>query len=727
MKRSRSRILFVIVALCFTAVVVSAQTQPIAPVRNAIDKYYGTRVTDPYRYMENLKDPMVRQWMEAQDEYTRSILKKIPGRDELYKRMVELQASVVADVSFVYRLENGRIFYLKKLGNEELFKLCMRDGLHGQENVLVDPEVITEQTRNIHALSYFMPSGDGKYVAYGISQSGTEKAVLHVMDTETKEDIEKPIDRSDFGITSWLPDDKGFLYNRLQEITPDMPVSAYYLKNRVYWHRLGADPDNDIAVFGYGAAPELNIDEVAESYVYVWPGSSYLYGVIFNGDQNEIRIYAAPLDSLGASSIHWKSICEMVDEVTDFTVHGDDIYLLTHKNAPRFKLIRTSVINPALEKAVTIVPEGEAVLEDIKAARDGLYVRVLADGVDRYLRFPYDGTSKPEYIPLPYAGTIYPGRTDPRIDGIIFGTASWTDYGGIYMYDPRENKTVDTGLQPRGPYDAPEDLVAEEVKVRSHDGVLVPLSIVHKKNLVLNGSNPTILEGYGAYGISSKPFYDQEMYAWYELGGIYAVAHVRGGGEYGEEWHKAGQKATKANTWKDLIAGAEYLIQKKYTSPQKLAAMGGSAGGITAGRAITERPDLFGAAILRVGALNTLRSETSANGPPNIPEFGTVTTEEGFKALYEMDSYQHVVDGVRYPAVMLTHGFNDPRVDVWESAKMAARLQRATASKKPVLLRIDFEAGHGYGSTTSQYTMEWADICAFLLWQFGVPAFQPRP
>jgi prolyl oligopeptidase len=715
-----------IMALVCAALFISAETQPVAPVRTVIENYYGTQVADPYRYMEDIKDPVVQKWIKAQDAYTRNILGQIPGRDDVYKRLVEIRTSIPADIFFICRLENGRMFYLKKLAHEELYKLYLRDGLQGEETILFDPEIITQETGIIHALSYYLPSGDGKYVAYGISQSGTEKALLHVMDTETGKDIDEPIDRTELGIAAWLPDSKCFLYNRLQEITAGMPAGAYYLKNRVYLHKLGTDPDNDVAVFGYGAVPNVNIDEVAESYVYAWPTSPYLYGVLFNGDQNEIRIYAAPLDSLGAPNIHWKSICEMGDEVTEFAVHEDDVFLLTHKGAPRFKVIKTSVQNPDLANAITVAPESEVVLQDIYAGKDALYVRVLADGIDRLLRIPYDGVSKPEYIPLPFAGSVHLGRTDPRIEGVIFSTSSWTNSGGIYIYDPKENRILDTGLQPRGPYDAPGDLVAEEVKVRSPDGVLIPLSIIHRKNIVLDGSNPTLLDGYGAYGISSKPFYDHDLYAWYERGGVYAVAHVRGGGEYGDEWHKAGQKATKPNTWKDFITCAEYLIEKGYTSPAKLAGMGGSAGGIMIGRAITERPDLFSAAICQVGGMNTLRSETSANGPPNIPEFGTVTTEDGFRALYEMDSYQHVVDGVSYPAVLLTHGFNDPRVDVWESAKMAARLQKATASNKPVLLRIDYEAGHGYGSTMSQYLMEWADVCAFLLWQFGIPGFQPE-
>ena len=253
----------------------------------------------------------------------------------------------------------------------------------------------------------------------------------------------------------------------------------------------------------------------------------------------------------------------------------------------------------------------------------------------------------------------------------------------------------------------------------------MPLSIVHKKGIKLDGNNPTILYGYGAYGISQTPFYRPTFLPWFDRGGVFAVAHVRGGGEYGEDWHKAGYKATKPNTWNDAIACAEWLVAHKYTAPAKLAIMGGSAGGIFVGRSITERPDLFGAAIDEVPFSDVLRFEFSANGVPNIPEFGTVKKEDEFKALLAMSPYHNVKDGVAYPAVLLLTGINDPRVDAWQAGKMAARLQAATSSDKPILLRIDYDAGHGFGSTKKSQYQERADVLAFLFWQFGVKGFQP--
>ena len=264
------------------------------------------------------------------------------------------------------------------------------------------------------------------------------------------------------------------------------------------------------------------------------------------------------------------------------------------------------------------------------------------------------------------------------------------------------------------------------MKVRAADGTLIPLSIIHKRGLRLDGNNPTLIHGYGSYGISQLPFYNPQLLAWYERGGVYAVAHVRGGGEYGEEWHRAGQKRSKPNTWRDFISCAEYLVEKKYTTPARLAGMGMSAGGILVGRAITERPDLFRAAVIGVGLTDMLRYETTANGVPNVAEFGSVKTREGFEALREMSAYHHVQAGADYPAVLLTTGINDPRVDPWLPAKMAARLQAATSSGKPVLLRVDYEGGHGVGLTRRQFAEEITDFMTFLLWQFGDPAFRPR-
>ena len=321
-------------------------------------------------------------------------------------------------------------------------------------------------------------------------------------------------------------------------------------------------------------------------------------------------------------------------------------------------------------------------------------------------------------------GTAH-ANTDTRLDGSLLILSSWASSVKIYSYDSQRNVIKDTHLQPVGQFDEPHDLETVELKIPSHDGTLVPLSIVYPKSAKMDGSNPTLLEGYGAYGMAFTANFNRMRLAWFESGGIYAVCHVRGGGEYGEEWHLAGKQATKPNTWKDFIACGQYLVDHKYTSPAHLAGEGGSAGGVLIGRAITERPDLFGAAIIDVGLEDPVRVENTANGIPNIPEFGSTKTEAGFKALYAMSSYDHVEDKTAYPAVMLTTGMNDPRVAPWQSAKMTARLQAATSSGKPVLLRVEYEGGHGgIGGTKKQAEERNADVWSFLLWQLGAREFK---
>jgi prolyl oligopeptidase len=369
------------------------------------------------------------------------------------------------------------------------------------------------------------------------------------------------------------------------------------------------------------------------------------------------------VEAVGKSNSEWRKVADLSDQVADIAINGDDLYLLTFKNAPRYKIVRTNAPEPDLPSAETIVPAGEAVVKAMVAAQDALYVQLLDGGISRLLRVPYGGKAEVERVVLPFEGSILQIAADPRVPGTLLTMTSWTKAPRIYAYDAQTKQVTDTRLQPPGPYDDSANLEAVEVKIPSHDGVLVPLSIVHARGLKLDGSHPTHLTGYGAYGYSQNPTFSPFLLALYERGGVYATCHVRGGGEYGEEWHLAGKGPTKPNTWRDFIACAEYLVDKKYTSPAHLSGFGVSGGGILIGRAITERPDLFGAAPTWVGVLDMLRFETMANGPPNIPEFGSVKTEEGFKALYAMSAYHHVKDQTPYPAVLLATGSNDPRLE----------------------------------------------------------------
>ncbi|MGC1451377.1 MAG: prolyl oligopeptidase family serine peptidase [Candidatus Sulfotelmatobacter sp.] len=697
---------------------------PVARVRPVVDDYFGTKVTDPYRYMEHLDNPEVAKWMKAQNDYTRRVLGRISGRDELLARIEQLDKSIPARVGGIVRLATGRYFYYKLLSTESVVKLYMRDGLVSQETLLVDPQKISGK-ETPSAINYFWPSSDGRYVAYGISLGGSEKAVLHIMDTETVRDTGETIDRAEFNDTvGWLPDGHSFIYNRLQKLRPHAQEEEREIKSRAYLHVIGTDPEHDNAVFGYGVSPLVKVEPADISLIATVPDVPFALGTVTHGSQNEISIYIAPLDSVGKPNTPWRKVCDVNDAVTGMTVRGDDLWLLTHKDAPRFKIIHTNLSNPDLSHAEVVVAPSAAVVTTLVAAQDALYVQLRDGAVDRLLRVGYETAAKPEPVVLPYDGSIGLYPPDVRASGVVFELSGWTKANRFYEYDPKTKKVVDTRLRPSAPFDNPEDIESEEVKVPAQDGTLIPLSIIYRRGLKLDGSNPVLLNGYGAYGSSLDPHFDPVNLAWLERGGVLAFAHVRGGGEFGDDWHKAGQKLTKPNTWHDFIACAEYLIERKYTSPARLAGEGESAGGILIGRSITERPDLFAAALIEVGFTDALRGELEQDGPGEIPEWGTVKDPEGFKGLYEMSAYAHVKNGTRYPAIMLTTGRNDPRVAPWESDKMTARLQAATSSGKPILLRVEYEAGHGIGSTKTQLEQELADEWSFLFWQFGDARFQ---
>jgi len=704
-------------------VMASAQTPPAAPVRNVADTYFGVTVRDPYRYLENMKDPEAVAWMKAQADFTRATLDRIPGRAALEKRIAELGDAVPARVSGV-QISNGNYYYLKRLAKENIPKLYVRAGLAGKERLLVDPEAIKGAQGQHFAIDYFAPSPDNRYVAYGLSAGGSEESVLHVAEVATGKASSEAIDRAQFGPPSWTEDNL-LLYNRLPKQAPDAPRSDKYLKSRVYVHAVGSDPERDRAILGPSVTPEIVSDPLATPIVVTAAGAAYAIGIVGNGNQREFAIYAAPVASLQQGVPPWKRVAALEDEVTDAALIGSTLYLLTHRNAPHFKVLRVDLGNPVLASAQVVVPESAAVITGIAASKDALYVRRMSAGVSDLLRLEHASGASAVPVKLPFAGDIDALASDPRQPGVVFNTGTWTRFGGYYAYDPAVGSVTDTKLQPQGRYDNPGDLVSLEVKVKSHDGTLVPLSIVHRKGLKLDGTAPTILYGYGAYGISQTPFFRPQYLAWFERGGVFAVAHVRGGGENGEEWYKAGYRQTKPNTWSDAVACAEWLIANGYTSSRKLAIEGGSQGGILVGRAITDRPELFGAAIDEVPVSDAIRSSFESNGELDKTEMGTTETEAGFRALYAMSPYHHIADGVKYPAVLVTTGINDPRVDAWQAAKMAARLQAATVSGKPVLLRVDFDAGHGFGSTKKQRNEELADTLAFLLWQFGVKGYVP--
>jgi len=688
---------------------------PTAPVHEITDTYFGQTVVDPYRWMEDAKSPETSAWMKGQADYSRAYLDRLPMRAQLLKRFEELSETGVR-VSGIQRAAS-LYFYYRQAPGENDRRLYVRDGFKGTEHLLIDPDKLSSPGKR-YSIDSYSPSFDGKYVCYTVSLGGSENGEMRVVETSTGRDLGERIDRARFGAGAWMPDGRSFLYNRLQKLAAGAPPTDLYQKSRVYLHVLGANPDADRVVFGYEVDPNIKLGPTPLPFAFVPVNSKYVFAIVNSGVSPNSEYYVTTIDKITQTPIPWRRIASLDDDIASIDIHGDDLYLNTYRNTPRFKVIHLNLAQPDITKAETVFPASEAVVTFIGTAKDALYVQTLDGGVGKLWRVDYKGGA-PQAIKLPYDGTAFIGWTDSLTEGLLFGLTSWTKSTAYFAYNPKTQTATDSTLVPPIPIDL-SSIESTSVKVKSHDGTMVPLVILHKRGLKRDGTNPTLLEGYGAYGIvNTEPFFASNFLPWLERGGVIALAGVRGGGEYGEDWHLAGKEKTKPNTWKDFIACAEYLVSEKYTSPAHLAGQGGSAGGILIGNSIVDRPDLFGAAIDQVGDNNALRFEVTSNGVPNIPEFGSVTTEEGFKALLAMDAYQKVKDGVKYPAVLLTTGINDPRVEPWMSAKMAARLQAASTSNKPVLLRIDYDAGHGFGSTKRQRNEQSADIYAFLFQQLG--------
>ena len=722
---------FLLPLLVLCAPLRSQTIPPRAPVRPVTNVYFGTEVVDPYRYMEDLQDPQVQTWMKAQAEYTRQTLDSIPGRKQVLADIVKYDDSPIPEVRLPLSA-NGLLFYQKRIPPEDEPKVYVRRGLRGKERMLIDLQELSNDKRHV-AVSSMAPSWDGKYVAIGLSAGGSEMATLHVYEVVTGQEIGTPIDRVHFGGAMWLPRKYAFYYNRLRKLDSDAPQTELYQKTHIFLHWLRKDPEQDPMIFGESVSSDVQIDPVMVPGLLTAPNSGVVVGIVQNGVAGAMRLYTAPILEDGMPGT-WKRLTDFSDEVWDVALAGDALYLTSAKAGPHFKVLRTKAAHPDLAASSVFFSPGEDVImttwvgkNALYPAKDALYVAVFNGASSALMRVPYDEPSDPQKIPLPWSGSLLGGTSDPRLPGVLVELTGWTHNGGIYEAKPGAQTLSATGLNPAGLYTDPEDLVSEDVEVRAADGIMIPLSIVHKKGLARNGSNPTLLSGYGAYGIPQLPSYSPGDLAWLERGGVAATAHVRGGGEFGEEWHRAGQMSTKPNTWNDFIACAKYLVSQQYTSPAKLGIWGGSAGGIMIGRAVTEAPGLFAAAITPVPVTDNLRSETSSNGIRNIPEFGSVKTEEGFRDLYAMSSYAHVKDGIAYPAMMVETGINDARVQPWHSAKLVARLQAANSGKRPTLLRIDYESGHGVEDTSKQYHEELADNYTFLLWQMGDPAFQPAP
>jgi prolyl oligopeptidase len=691
---------------------------PSTKTVDASDTYFGTTYPDPYRWLENLKDDDVKAWFKAQATLTDNLLAKIPARDALVQEWMaldKLRPAAYSDINY----EQGRVFYKKTLGGENVGKLYWREGWDGAEKLLFDPG--TYKAGVTTTINSIVPSWDGKYIALGLSSGGAEWSEIRVLDVDQGTLLPDSIypSWSPFG---WTKDSKSFLYDATS--VSDIKSLDIELNQKTRVHKLGMPVATDKDIFSDAHDPELDIKPLEQpSAVIEESYPKYLIGRV-DTVQTELRVYYAPSSELKHDKIKWNVLCQHSDNLVDrgLEFDGDYVYAVTDTGAPKYKLVRTSMTHPDWQHAETVIPEGSDVIQSVTKSRHYLII-TYSTGVDNRL-VKYDlASGKTEEIKLPGSGTVDVQCPDWKSDHWLVSITSWTSPVTIYDYDAQADTFKKSIFNEDVTYPGFDQLLTKEVEVPGHDGVMIPLSIIYKKGLVLDGANSCLMTGYGAYGINLNPAFSFR-FSLATRGVVMAIAHVRGGSEFGEAWYKAGFKTTKPNTWEDFISCAEYLVKNGYTSPERLAGSGTSAGGILISRAITERPDLFGAAVCNVGCANAMRLEFTANGPVNTPEFGTVKDPAECKALYEMDGVAHVQKGVKYPAVMGVGGWNDPRVAPWQPGKFVAALQAASTSGKPVLMKVNYDNGHFTEEKIVTFK-NFASQYAFMLWQTGDKDFQP--
>jgi prolyl oligopeptidase len=681
---------------------------PVARVEVVRDTYFGETLSDPYRWMENDKDRDWLPFLKAENVHARAVLDRLPTRGALLKRIQQLSGDTVS-TSRVQRA-GGLTFFAQRPRGADNYKLFVRDGAGaGRDRVLIDPTKTGVANGHV-SLDWWRAAPDGRHVVYGLSKNGSEDSMLHVLTVADGKVLPEQIANTEDANPQWLDDGSGFFYNQL---TGAVDTPERYLDSQARFHRLGTDPGADPILMKRGLVAGIEYDKIQGPYIATFPGSPHAILLLIDV-RPEWRGFIAPLADVLAGHARWVPFATFEDEVTDVQLDGEDLYLLVNKGTPRGRLVKTSAAAPNLATAAVVVPQGSDVIESTARARDGIYLLIMDGGISRLRRLRSDG--RVAEITLPFDGTIGSVNSVPDEDGALISLGGWLTPTGIYSVDTAGH-LADTGITPKPAIDV-SAYETRRLFATAKDGTKIPYTLIYRKGLKLDGSAPAWISAYGSYGLAAyTPAFAGRSLALADAGAIVGYANVRGGGEYGREWHKAGQLANKPNTWRDLIAVCDELCAKKYTSPQHLAIGGRSAGGITVGRAMTERPDLFAAVVDGVGWSNPLRYMVEQNGYGEEPEWGVIGDPAGYRALRSIDSYQAVKDGTPYPAVLLTTGVTDPRVAPFHVAKMTARLQAATSSGKPILLRVDYDAGHGIGSTRSQQDREAADTYAFLLWQ----------
>lgn len=686
----------------------AAQPAPKTPKKPVSTNYQGVTVEDPYQWLEEDNEPAVKAWSNAQNQRTRQYLDQLPDRAAIEKQLTAWYAKTSPSYSSLVS-RPGLLFAMKFQPPKQqplLVTLTSADDLKS-EKVVLDPNVV--DAKGTTAIDWFVPSLDGKYVAVSLSKGGSEDGTLHFYETATGKALPDTIAHVQYptagGSAAWNADGTGIYYTRFPR-KGERPEPDLNFFQQVYFHKLGSPDTEDTYSIG------KDFPRIAEIILESSRDGRYILASVANGDGGDFAHYL--LDPDGT----WKQVTQFSDQIKAARLGRDNaMYLLSRNAAPRGKVLRLPLETPELSKAVEIVPTGEPVIQQILPTANALFLGDLLGGPSQIRRFGLDGKGE-TIVPIPKISAVQEmvGLED---GSLLFRDQSYTEPPAWFHCPKGKTEPVKTALRTTSPVSFADIEVTREFAT-SKDGTKIPLNIIFRKGMKRDGQNPALLYGYGGYGISMSPSFEFTRRLWFDHGGVYVVANIRGGGEFGEDWHKAGNLTKKQNVFDDFAAAAEYLIKENYTRPEKLAIQGGSNGGLLMGAMITQHPDLMRAVVSQVGIYDMLRVELAPNGAFNVTEFGTVKKPDQFKALYAYSPYHHVVDGTKYPSILMMTGANDGRVAPYHSRKMVARLDEANKSQNPILLRTSSSAGHGIGTALNERIKQLADIYAFLFAQLGM-------
>jgi prolyl oligopeptidase len=696
----------------------SVPSSPVGPPKAKVvpveDTVQGHKIVDPYRYLENPNDPDTKLYVEQELSYTRSILDPLPGRDKINARLSQLLEIGTVGVP---QMGGKYYFHTRREGGQNQPVLYVREGLNGafnnEDRVLLDVNQLAAD--GTIALDWWYEAEDGKYIAYGTSASGSEESTLHIIESATGKLLPDTIERTRFASVAWMKDSSAFYYTRNPK-KGEVPDGEEVYHVKVFYHQLGTDPAKDPLIFGEGRNPQdtpnVTLSE-DDRWLLIDVGEGW----------TKSEMYLKDLQS--------KDPPVEITTGKDFLYGADffagKLYITTNEDAPHYRVFVADTAHAKRENWKEIIPQSDAVLQNASVTGGKLLAEYEHNATSELKVFGLDGKKLAD-IPLPAIGTVFSASGRYDRNEIFFGFQSFTVPPSIYRADlTKVDGTVVNGTlwaKVDAPSIDPAAYDVQQVWYSSKDGTKVPMFIVSKKGIEKNGKNPTLLTGYGGFNISETPSFNRSAYLWMEHGGIFAVANLRGGAEFGEDWHRAGMLEKKQNVFDDFIAAGEYLIAQKYTDKGHLAIQGGSNGGLLMGAMITQRPDLFRAVVCQVPLLDMLRYQNFQIAKLWIPEYGSADDAKQFEWLYAYSPYHHVKPGQEYPAILFMTGDTDTRVDPMHAKKMAALMQAEAkngASKdKPILLRIETKAGHGQGKPVTKQIEESTDVYSFLFWQLGV-------